>query len=595
MGKKKKQSTMSLIVDSPQSEVTIHGKEEDNELILLQRLRERVIPKVDDFIKDRDLKNPPMDVIENWYRSTHVGQYLHMERVTDSEGVTYTTKRIQFEFSRMFDRYRENLDDRGVNPSIAKLSFASLKKISFINNIQNPLRYINYFIEYFDDDDELMWAYLNLMHQIMQKDVDFDPVTFIENAHSLLTTDSMIEKVTRMVEYNADASLIKKADRAYDESIQLTVEHLKAIMGVSCLHKMIIPIVSHYYDTKSKLLAEAGMTDKELYYSVLMSYMSAFDDVYDINLHNKLYHTSTTRITKTTNQESGMWDRRKRLGTTPVSYTNDLMRDYVIDISQKAVFAKSAIVFIHVCMDKAIHNTLIQSDKYDYMDLAMEHSDSVNETMSQFDKVMRDMSHYSQLDQFRSRVSSEDAIVRFGAGLGFDFRGFYMPEEYRIPKAVRQEYEHYIQNIYRPMNDTQIYFLKLYFANLVENTADCNSLEFPDIVRVLMIMKRELSAAGYTYFPFFLTGKIDVTAGKKYNKRKIERLVEAHPLYDDLREKFSDAGEYMNWDKTLNDIRTFVACPIRVIDWDHPEIEDKLMTPTELTAVDEVMRFLYRV
>ena len=74
-----------------------------------------------------------------------------------------------------------------------------------------------------------------------------------------------------------------------------------------------------------------------------------------------------------------MWDRRKRIGTTPTSYTNELMRDFVTDISQKAIFSKSAIVFIHVCMDKAIRNTLIQPDKWDYTEMAMEASDGSEE------------------------------------------------------------------------------------------------------------------------------------------------------------------------------------------------------------------------
>lgn len=596
MGKKKKSKLISLTsIDSPQSTVG-EEKEVRKPGILTQRLEDRIIPKVDDGIKDKDLKNPPPEVVAAWYQNAHVAEYVHMERVTNSHGITFCTKRIQFEFSRMLRGYSDNMDERNVNPVIENLSFATMNKISFINNIANPLRYINYFIEYYDDDDELMRAYFNLMFQIMLDDMELTPQEFVESIHAAFTTDSMIEKMVKMIEHNTEESLVKKGDRAYDESIQLTIEHLKAIMGVSCLHKFAIPIVSHYYNTRQRLLDKAGMTDKDLYYAVFMSFLSVFDETYDINLHNKLYHTSTTRITKTTNQESGMWDRRRRLGTTPVSYTNELMRDFVIDISMKAVFAKSAIVFIHVCMDKAIRNTLIQSDKYDFMDLAMEASDSVNETMSRFDQIMRDKSQNSQLDQFRARVSNEDAIVRFGWNVGYDFTGMFNPDyAYTLKKSLVEEYEYYMKNIHRPLNDTQVYFMKLYYASLVENTADGESIMFPDMIKLIMIMKRDMRHTNYTYFPFFLSGKVDASAGKKYNKRKIERLIQLHPLYDDVKEKFSDAEGYMNWDKVLAEIKTFVACPIKVIDYDYPEREGKLMTPTELIAVDEVMRFLDRL
>lgn len=592
---KKKPKLISIPGDSSPQLFPGEEKEVIKPGILVQRLEDRIIPRVDDGIKDKDLKNPPPEVVARWYQEMHIAEYVHMERIT-RDGVTFNTKRVQFEFSRMLHGYRDHMDDRGVNPVIERLSFATINKISFVNNLANPLRYINYFIEYFDDDDELMRAYFQLMYQIMLDDTELDPISFVENVHAAFTTDSMVDKLVRMVEHNTDASLVKKADRAYDESIQLTIEHLKAIMGISCLHKFTIPLVSHYFNTRTRLMDRANMTDKDVYYAVFMSFMSVFDEVYDINLHNKLYHTSTTRITKTTNQESRMWERRKRLGTTPVSYTNELMRDFVIDISQKAVFAKSAIVFIHVCMDKAIHNTLIQSDKFDYMDLAMEASDSVNETMSRFDQIMRDKSMNSQLDQFRARVSNVDAIIRYGWQVGYNFMGMYTKRgRYPVDPELQAEYEYYMHNIHRPLNDTQIYFMKLFYGTLVGNSVDGNSIEFPDMIKLIMIMKRTLRQSGFNYFPFFLSGKVDASAGKKYNRRKIERLIQLHPLYEDLMEMYKDAEGYLNWDRMLQEIKIVVACPIKVIDYDYIEREGKLMRPTEMNAVDEVMRFLYRL
>lgn len=78
------------------------------------------------------------------------------------------TNRIKFEFSdMMLSQYRIGVDDRGENDIIRKLTYAEMTKKSFINNINNTLRYTNYFIEYFDDDDEIMAAYFYMMFQIM--------------------------------------------------------------------------------------------------------------------------------------------------------------------------------------------------------------------------------------------------------------------------------------------------------------------------------------------------------------------------------------------------------------------------------------------
>ena len=58
---------------------------------------------------------------------------------------------------------------------------------------------------------------------------------------------------------------------------------------------------------------------------------------------------------------------------------------------------------------------------------------------------------------------------------------------------------------------------------------------------------------------------------------------------------YKDAEGYLNWDRMLQEIKIVVACPIKVIDYDYIEREGKLMRPTEMNAVDEVMRFLYRL
>ena len=607
MGKKKKSKNNALALDllgSPQpGDVSAPADYKREEIdspfvlsasVLEERLRTRKIPLVDDGIREKDIRNPPPDVVEEWYREAHVGKYVHMEQVIRDDGVTYTTKRVQFEFSRMLQGYGDDLDERGVNPVIERLSFATMNKISFINNIANPLRYINYFIEYFDDDDELMREYFYIMFQIMNDEIDLDPAAFIEMVYASFTTDTMVEKLVRMVEHNTDNNLVKKADRAYDESIQLTIEHLKAIMGVSCLHKFVIPLVSHYYNTRQRLLEEAHMTDKDLYYYVFTSFIPIFDDVYDICLYNKLYHTSTTRITKTTNQEAGMWDRRRRLGTTPTSYTNELMRDFVTDISQKAIFSKSAIVFIHVCMDKAIHNTLIQPDKFDFTEMPMEASDSVNETISRFDRYQQDKTFHNQRDRIRSHVTVRDMLYRYGAKVGLDFKRMESKKKKDIAatRELREEYAYYRDNIPQPLNDTQLWLINLYCASLIENTEDPTTMEMPDIIKAIMIMKRDFEAKNYNYLPFFISSKVDATAGKKYNRRKVERLVAAHPLYDDWSKEFEYTEGVLNKDKMLNEVKTIVACPIVVVDYDYPECCGQLMKPVEVCVVDEVMRFL---
>lgn len=552
------------------------------ETILEKRYHERHIPKVDDGIKFSDFS---MDALKKYYQNNHISEFVKPE----SGG-----KYIKFEFGPMLDGYRTNVDENGENPVIKKLCYAELTKKSFINNINLTVRYINYFIEYFDDDDELMSAYFQLMFQISARGLNMDVESFIEHVMALIATQSMVDKIIRMVEYNTDETLIKKSDRVYDESIQLTAEHLKAIMGVSCFHKFVIPIVSHYFTMHRSELAEAGITDKMLYYNVFASFIPFFDDYYDICLYEKLFHTATTRISKTENQDSAMWNRRYRFGTTPTSYTHQLMMDYLLDISQKAIFSHSAIVFLHVCFDNSVKNELITPDKYEMSDMKQEHSDSVNETITHFDRWQMDKTFHSERDRLRAFVSIQESLDRLGYSVGLDFPRMRSkkPKDIKATEDIRKEYEYYVNNIPNPLHDSQMWIIQNYYSKQLAASEDVKMMETSDIIKLIMVMKRDFASRNYNYLQFFVSSKVNTAANRRLNKRKVEKLFTTHPLYDDWIDEFKDTKELINMDRLYNDIKIIISCPINLVDWEMEQIRNQLMTPTIVCALDEVMRFL---
>lgn len=561
--------------------------------ILYSRFDGRPIPKADDGIKDPD-KNISLDQLRDYYARCHVGEYVRLDSQTRGKGDTVTSNRLKFEFESMMnlDSLKVNTDDKDENDLIRRLSYAEMNKKSFINKINNTLRYVNYFIEYFDDDDELMYIYFELMYQIMDRNINLDPESFMEHLYAYFTTDSMREKIIRMVEYNTDDTLVK-SDQSYDESIQLTIEHLKAIMAVSCIHKFIIPIVGHYYNMKSRLLEKMGLNEKDLYYYIFASFIPVFDDYYDISLYDKLYHTATTRVKKTYNQESTMWRRRHRFGTTPTSFTHKLMRDFLIDISQKAVFSKSAIIFIHVCFDNSIVNELKQPDKYEFTDMKMEASDSVNETISRFDRWMMDHTFHSQLDRVRAFVSIKDSIYYLGELVGIDFKRMDSkdPNDIKKTKDLHDEYDYYLEHIQMPLNDSQLYIVYLYYSSMIGCTEEAKMLEVSDIIKLIMIMKRDFESRNYDYLRFFISGKLQVGSAHPYNKRKLERLFQNDPCYEDWIKQYPDLKAF-NLDRFYKEVTPIISCPITIVDHSYPEYDGKTYTPEDVLVCSELIRFL---
>lgn len=557
--------------------------------ILARRFKERKIPKVDEGFKTSNKKEDlSYERLQQFYRDTRVDEF-----VKPVNGGKY----IRFEFGQMLDGYRLFTDEKGENEIIRKLSYAEITKKSFINNMNLTIRYINYFITYFDDDDELMQAYFKFMLQLHLDKVEMPLESFIDAIYSILATPSMVDKVVRMVEYNTDETLVKKSDNKFDESIQLTVDHLKAIMGMSCFHRFVIPIVSHYNTIRHKEVEAAGLSDKDLYFQVFQTFIPLFDEHYDIRLYEKLYHTATTRISKTENNEALMWKRRERFGQTPTSFVNELMRDYLCDISQKVVFNQSAIIFLHVCFDKSIKNELIQPDKHEMSDMKMEPSDSVNETISRFDRWQMDRTQHSERDRLRAYASIKDMVWHMGAEQGYRF--------YKVPrtdqpgiispdKDTQMEYEFYLKHAPKPLSDTQLYLIQLYCSRALGAADDVKMMEYEDLIKMIMVMKRDLRTRNYSYLPFFISGILDSTKARKYNRKKIEKLFTAVPMYEDWLEQFSDTISQLNMEKFYGELKTCISCPYTIVEYDC-ELNGLTASPTDFVIADEWCRFMCEI
>lgn len=576
--KKKKEENKSSIQTI---ELTANGKLPPD--ILEERFRNRTIPKVDDGFNTDNNLSP--EALQKFYKTHHVNEY-----VKSINGGKF----IRFEFGSALKGYAVNLDENDENPTIHKLTYAEISKKSFINNMNLTVRYINYFIQFYDDDDELLTAYLSLMAAMHMEKSEYPVENFINQIYSWLASPSMVQKVARMVEYNIDDTLIKKSDRQYDESIQLTPSHLRGIMGTSIFTRFAIPIVSHYYAIRRKEVEAAGLSDKDLYFLVFQNFTPLFDDIYDIKLYEKLYHTATTRISKTENRENAMWGRRARFGKTPTSYTHELMRDFINDIVQKVIFTKSAIIFMHVCFDKSIKNELLAPDKHEMSDMKMEPSDSVNESISRFDRWQMDRCQFSERDRLRAYASIKDMVRSHGEKFGLSFLSIpdmKNPNIVSYDKDTQEEFEFYRENIKKPLYDTQLYLIQLYCSSVLGSSEDVKMMEFEDIIKMIMIMKRDLRARNFNYIPYFISSEIVASSVKKHNPKTIGNVFRAMPIYADWEEEFKDTKDHFNESRFFGELNNMISCPINIVEYDD-QLNEKRVTPNEVPVIDEWGRFM---
>ena len=142
-------------------------------------------------------------------------------------------------------------------PNLKPLCNFIITKSSYINQLPIITRYINFFMNCYDEENDLATAYLKIKYAL-DKEKKFNETNrqaLIDLIYEILFTPRMCEKIVRMVEDNylddiekgdADGKY-KKGNKEYLESLEFTNEHIKILLRISFGIKIMSPILFHYF------------------------------------------------------------------------------------------------------------------------------------------------------------------------------------------------------------------------------------------------------------------------------------------------------------------------------------------------------------
>ena len=162
------------------------------------------------------------------------------DKMVDSDGKLYVVK-----FDKIF-----GIKELGIYNRF------SIKKGSYENQLDIITRYTNFFMKFYDEDNELAMAYIRCKFAI-DKEKLFDKDTMqgmIDFLYETMITPTMVEKIERMVEENYldDIETVKDGkyvlkEKKYLESLEFTNEHIKILLCISFCMKIMSPVIFHYF------------------------------------------------------------------------------------------------------------------------------------------------------------------------------------------------------------------------------------------------------------------------------------------------------------------------------------------------------------
>lgn len=151
---------------------------------------------------------------------------------------------------------------------------------SYVKQLDQIIRYINFFMNVYDDDNELVTAYLKIKFAV-DKENAFGPedlMSYKSFIYNILFTNSVIEKINTMVEENylddieatADDKKYSKDNKKYLESLEFTNNHIQILLKISIAIKLMVPVLFHFIQ-KNKLKSN----EEDFLYNF-------YDDLFDL-------------------------------------------------------------------------------------------------------------------------------------------------------------------------------------------------------------------------------------------------------------------------------------------------------------------------
>lgn len=509
---------------------------------------------------------------------------------------------------QMFKVYFEKFFDE----KMKKLDIFYVRKSSFEPHLALSAKYINYFINRYDPENELVMGYLKLKHALDEaKNPDGTRLYTAESVHALIDliyeiifTDTMCDKIRRMVEDNylddieRDVTKYKSSNsQDYLESLEFTNEHNKILLRISFGMRIICPVMYHYFCiNKIKPDQLKNKKDVTVVYDFYYPLFGLFSD--GVDMFNKLYVYIKRKVLDSSYHNSKIFNQR------------DIFGDDIMLIVER--FVKTRLIVDNMVKYKFNQTWDPKKNKYN------ENIIGLNKTIIKFQivyflketygKTLTEMTNTKNSEGLSASDKMEMNLTKLDTGI-IDMAniniGFCLDRLHRdIDVPISEEEIQYYRDNHYP-SDVQVHLVRSAFADFFASYRDENLLtrrEYNELM--LLLKKRLLLENGYgigavgeqSYLPHIICGNLNGKVSTKHiRNNKLMAELEENPTYQYLiNVKYKELEELKpGYVKDL--ISTFLNTQFTYVCYEDQSLTGKPIEAPEKKLCDELLFFLKTV
>lgn len=509
---------------------------------------------------------------------------------------------------QMFKVYFEKFFDE----KMKKFDIFYVRKSSFEPHLALSAKYINYFINRYDTENELVMGYLKLKYALDEaKNLDGTKLFTAENVHALIDliyevifTDTMCDKIRRMVEDNylddieRDVTKYKSnSNQDYLESLEFTNEHNKILLRISFGMRIICPVMYHYFCiNKIKPDQLKSKKDVTVVYDFYYPLFGLFSD--GVDMFNKLYVYIKRKVLDSSYHNQKIFNQR------------DIFGDDIMLIIER--FVKTRLIVDNMVKYKFNQTWDPKKNKYN------ENIIGLNKTIIKFQivyflketygKTLTEMTNTKNSDGLSASDKMEMNLTKLDTGI-IDMAniniGFCLDRLHKdIDVPVSEEEIQYYRDNHYP-SDIQVHLVRSAFADFFASYRDENLLTRREYNELMLLLKKRLllengygveSVGEQSYLPHIICGNLDGKVSTKHiRNNKLMAELEENPTYQYLvNVKYRELEELKpGYVKDL--ISSFLNTQFTYVCYEDQSLTGKPIEAPEKKLCDELLFFLKTV
>ena len=489
---------------------------------------------------------------------------------------TYEGKVLIFDFARAFGR-----------PNLAVYNRFFVDKTSYEKQLGVISHYINFFVTFYDEDNEFKNAYVKIKmaldkYRIFGPDNMSDLINLI---YLVLFSPTMVEKIRRMVEDNYVADIEEGSNEKYVnkekrhlESLEFNNKHMKVLHAISFAMKIIAPILFHY--TKINIIKIEK--DSDIIFKFYKRLFPLFSGP-DMNIYNKLFVYVKTKVLDSKSHNSPIFEQRDILGVDQYL----VIRSFL----QKVIISENIVKYKLNENVIGFNKTIV---KYQLMYFLKEqHDKNLTEVtnsknsdgLSGLDKMSMNLSKIDEGAVIYAEVMVEDGIARI-----------LRDRDYNI---TQDEINYYLK--YHNPSDEQITLVTEYWSSYFGSPRNLDLIDPESYMKLMLILKRELimiaggreNQFSSNKLAYLLSGNIETRVHTKLlrNSRFTASVAESYLYKKLIEEKYKNIltvrPEYL-----LQLLNSIINSHTTYVVYEKPELLGTPIEYNEEEIADEALFFL---